>query len=128
MNFERSYDALGVLARIFFIAGTITIILGFIYTLQRYSLVQDLGSATGMIGVVNMNSLYNQSNIITLIADLVGMFVWGLAIVALGFVLQAIREMTLNSRWQVEIMDELNQTLKAQRAISENSSSTTSSE
>ncbi|MDX2075976.1 MAG: hypothetical protein SFZ02_06065 [bacterium] len=125
MNFERNYNALDALARIFFIGGVITIILGFAYSFQRYSLLQDMVSPNGMTGVVNTFS--NESGIFALIADLVGAIIWGLAIIALGFALQAIREMTLNSRWQVEIMDELNQTLKAQRTPSENSSSISTS-
>lgn len=104
MEFKRDYSSMVILSRLFWIVGGLYIVFRGYYTVWQYNYLLDTLN-TNMTGVLDVMS--GQPTITMLITQLLAVFGFGIVIIALGFAMQALREITLNSRWQAEIADEM---------------------
>ncbi|MCU0482206.1 MAG: hypothetical protein MUE54_13505 [Anaerolineae bacterium] len=117
MNFERDYSSMSLLARIFFVVGAIWIVVGVILVLQRYTMLQDMVNTNSMADINSI--LSGRDSIFALIGDLIGTVAYGIGLFALGFGLEALREIVLNSRWQSEFSEQQKEEAVKQTALLE---------
>jgi hypothetical protein len=107
MEENRKYISLEVLAVTFFITGVIVIGIGIINTIQVYSTYNELFGNSQMPAGFGIDFF-------SVIGSGVLVIVSGLSIIALGIVLQVIRELLMNSRWQSEVASQIYQNGKKQ--------------
>jgi len=100
MKINREYVSLEVLARVFFVTGVIVIGIGIINTFRTYSLYQEIFANSPMPAGFGVD-------LFTVIGSGILVIVSGLSVVALGVVLQVLRELIFNSRWQAQMTEEI---------------------
>jgi hypothetical protein len=105
MAFNRNYSSFVILSRLFWILGGLFIVFRSYNSLQQYSLLVDTVTTTNNTLGGAMSGMASRVDITLLITELIGVVIYGAVIIALGFAVQALREITLNSRWQAEIAD-----------------------
>lgn len=105
MEFNRNYSSLVILSQLFWILGGLFIVFRSYINLQQYSLLVDTVTSTNNTLGGAMSGMASRVDMTQLITELIGVVIYGAVIIALGFAVQALREITLNSRWQAEIAD-----------------------